>query len=620
MFINQFFIVAVCLLMTLACEKKGPAQGGNSPSTQNSELRSLNLSDFESLNQRESALNSHAEDYSRAVLKMDFRSFQSLGSESNVVNPTYTRIRTLEDGTYILTWHNTTSTTNANGIDTFYALSPDFKTWTYMGYLWQSYDITNRLGKPDKRLFTNANTLQLSNGELLAIASFRTRSTYGRKDCKMEQGLIVKRSKDGGRTWFGEKEIYHGPCWEAHLIELPSGQIQCFFSESRPWISSSHSGTTMVLSDDGGANWQPALGQTGYRVMRKHWWNQKPQNGSAMYCYTYQMPVGVILNGTSKFAFAMESANQRVIDASGSTRDQFSVAVCFSKDDGKWVHLQGDEVLPKSQRIDSVVTRGVAPYLVQFHSGETLLAYGGTDSRQHFRLGNSTATTFGDDLAALPAKGSWGGLDISRSHTVLSTMRNSDAGYDNAKIDIAKFYLNHSISASNHTVKVDGDNKDWLNTDDALFVGARCQAQAILRCSADKDNYYFLVEVKDETLASSDFAYILLAPDDGSTNVKSNARRIRFNYKGLKSTDQFAGSWRPLDFGVKASVSYDGTPDNPSDKDNGYLAEISVPRESIPSTNGRLMVNLGCFDIAANAEDVIADANNPSKWMIINKL
>ena len=33
----------------------------------------------------------------------------------------------------------------------------------------------------------------------------------------------------GGYTWFGEKEIYHGPCWEPHLIELPSGEIQCFF-------------------------------------------------------------------------------------------------------------------------------------------------------------------------------------------------------------------------------------------------------------------------------------------------------------------------------------------------------------------------------------------------------
>lgn len=62
---------------------------------------------------------------------------------------------------------------------------------------------------------------------------------------------------------------------------------------------------------------------------------------------------------------------------------------------GTWDYLEGDEITPKERRIDSVVMRGAAPYLVQFPSGETLLAYGGRDSRQHFRIGNATATEFG---------------------------------------------------------------------------------------------------------------------------------------------------------------------------------------------------------------------------------
>ncbi len=607
------FALALCI----SCGKEpSPGHGGGGSKPTGGSV-TLEMTPFEALNQGPSTINDHASDWSRAVLKMDKRSYQDLGAENNVILPTYSRIRTLKDGSYILGWHNTISSSDANGSDTYYAISKDFKTWTYMGYLWKSYAVTNGLGNPDKRYFTNPNFFQLSNGEVIAVAAFRTTKTYGNANYKNEQGIIVKRSSDGGRSWFGEKEIYHGPCWEAHMIELPSGEIQCFFSESRPWISSSHSGTTMVYSRDGGDTWSPALGQEGLRVMRKHWWNIKPQHASEMWCYTYQMPVGVILNGTSQFAFAMESCNQRVINSSGGTNDQFSIAICFSPEDGQWIPLKGDEVVPKKLRIDSLVTRGAAPYLVQFPSGETVLAYGGTDSKQHIKLGNAKATEFADDVIFLPGKGSWGGLDMSTPHTVLTAMRNSTAGHDNATIAIAKLYLNHGITASSHPVKNDADNSEWTTADDALFVGSRSQAQATLRCSVDKDNYHFLVEVLDRTLSKSDFTYMLLAPDDGTGKLGAKARRIRFGFEGVKSTDQYAGGWKEFDFGAKVTAAYDGTPGDNSDEDNGYLAEITVPRSAIDASSGRILVNLGCFDTVDNVEDVIADANSPSKWMTI---
>ena len=611
-------LTVLALALCPSCGKEpsqGPGGGGTKPAGGSVLLK---LTPFESLNQGPATLNDHAADWSRAVLKMDKRSYQELGAENNVIHPTYSRIRTLKDGSYILGWHNTMATNNANGSDTYYAISKDFKTWTYMGYLWQSYAVTNGLGNPDTRLFTNPNFFQLSNGEVIAVAAFRTTKTYGNYNCRNEQGLIVKRSSDGGRTWFGEKEIYHGPCWEAHMIELPSGEIQCFFSESRPWTSSSHSGTTMVYSTDGGDTWSPALGEDGLRVMRKHWWNIKPQHSGEMWCYTYQMPVGVILNGTKQFAFAMESCNQRVINSSGGTNDQFSVAICFSPEDGEWDPLMGDEVTPKRLRIDSLVTRGAAPYLVQFPSGETVLAYGGTDQKQHVKIGNATSTEYGEDVVFLPHKGSWGGLDVSAPHTVLTCMRDADKGYDDARIAIAKLYLNHAVKAAAHPVTNDGKNEDWLAQDDALFVGSRSQAQATLRCSADKDNYYFLVEVLDRTLSKSDFCYILLAPDDGSGKLGAKARRIRFGIEGLKSSDQYAGGWKEYDFGVKLTPAYDGTPGDNTDTDNGYLAEITVPRSSIEAVGGKLLVDLGCFDTVDNVEDVISDPNTPSKWMTIS--
>ena len=91
---------------------------------------------------------------------------------------------------------------------------------------------------------------------------------------------------------------------------------------------------------------------------------------------------------------------------------------------------------------------------------------------------------------------------------------------------------------------LDGDDSEWAESDEALFVGSRCQAQATLRCSADAENLYFLVEVFDESLSSTDFAYILLSPDNDTENLSAKSRRIRFGYDRIKSTDQYAGGWR----------------------------------------------------------------------------
>ena len=318
--------VLCVLALTLSCTKE--TQGGDHGSQGGGTQTSLELTEFTRLNRGESEINSHADDWDRSTVKMDYRSYIELGAANNVYLPTYARIRTLRDGSYILTWQDAVGV-NGNGENTYYALSRDLKNWVYMGYLWQGQNVYNGLGKPDVRRFTNANTLQLANGELLAVASFSTVNTYSNPNYTAEQGIVVKRSQDGGYTWFGEKEIYHGPCWEPHLIELPSGEIQCFFSESRPWTSGSHSGTDMLRSIDGGETWEPALGESAYRVMRKLWWNAQKN----MWCYTYQMPVGIILNESNRFAFAMESCNQRVVNASGGYSDQFSIAMVFSHED-----------------------------------------------------------------------------------------------------------------------------------------------------------------------------------------------------------------------------------------------------------------------------------------------
>lgn len=604
---NRFIAEAgVIYDMTFPYEPNGTIIGGDIDENIDATAQeNVQVTPFEQLNAGNSTINSHKDEWGHSRLVMDYRSHINIGA--NNVSPSYPRIRTLADGSYILTWQNRHDS-GGNGKHTLYALSKDLRSWEYMGYLWEGKSITNSLGKADTKLYTNANTLQLSNGEVMAVAAFRASSSYSRQDCRMDHGLIIKRSKDGGRTWFGEKVIYNGPCWEPHLIELPDGEIQCFFAESRPWISGSHSGTVMVYSKDGGATWSPELGKDGYRVMRKLWWNEFPKAngviGNPMNCYTYQMPVGIILNDSKQFAFAMESAVKRGKNSDNTVYDTFEIAIAYSRPDGKWVYMQEGEELPTSQRKDGVAS-GAAPYIIQFPSGETLIAYA-KSGYQQMQLGNSAANEFGSAFSGLPEYGSWGALDLTGSHSALSCIRNAN----DETIAIARYHLNHSICATSRSVMTDGNKEEWENTDEALFVGSKSMVQSTLRCSADDQNYYFLIEIHDDEISAGDRGYLMLS----GSSLTSSSRRVEFGPEGLTSTKRYYLS-RWSDYSFTAEVKTNRTM-----VEGGYWAEIRIPRSVISPSGGKLKVNFGHYDANTTTTDILGNEKSTSDWMDIKRL
>ena len=65
------------------------------------------------------------------------------------------------------------------------------------------------------------------------------------------------------------------------------------------------------------------------------------------------------------------------------------------------------------------------------------------------------------------------------SHTLVGTNIKAKEG----PVQMAQFVLNHRIDAVKRKVTIDGNNKEWANTDHALFVGSKSQAQGTLRCS-----------------------------------------------------------------------------------------------------------------------------------------
>ncbi|MES2731686.1 MAG: hypothetical protein V4714_08055, partial [Bacteroidota bacterium] len=313
-------ILSTSFCVVVSCSKS-EAPDGNGPGTGGGgQAKVLQLTSFENLNKGSSSASSHEDVTSRSSLMMDFRSYIDVGQAITGVQwPNYARIKKLSDGTYILFCQQSTSS-NPNGNDTFYATSPDLVNWKGKGYLFQSKaGYTNAKSQSATRLLTNANGFVLSNGDLLAFASYRVSPGYSDLACHNDNGIVMKRSKDNGKTWGDPQEIYHGPNWEAMMIQLPSGEVHCYFSESRPSISGGHSGTSMVVSNDNGLTWLPDLNQVPYRVIRQNWFNQ--DKGATF--YTDQMVNVIKLSSSNKLAAVMESSLS-------STNDNTTYGISFA--------------------------------------------------------------------------------------------------------------------------------------------------------------------------------------------------------------------------------------------------------------------------------------------------
>ena len=559
--------------------------------------QSLNLSLFEELNQGKAAVNSHAGLTSRSsIVKMSSTYIEIPYKSLRVNYPNYPRVSVLKDGTYFLTYQAAVGSNNGNGHSTYYATSKDFVNWEYKGVLWKQRFVTNSLGKEDSHDFTNANHLVLSNGDLLVVSSYRSVGSYYKLDGWLDHGIIGKISKDNGQTWGEEFHLFKGPNWESHLIQLPNGDIHCYFAYPRPWISDANSGTALVISKDGGKTWEPGRGEYPYFVMRSVYWSEKKQQNLA----SDQMPVGVLLNDSKQFAFAVE-----VVDSWTNSAQKHSISVVFSPEDGNWVHLPEDHTVPADcKRIDDLDggKDGIGPALAQFPSGETVLTYTQNgNSRLMYRIGDHKARNWQKVCASspFPKYGGWASETVTAPHILVMTNKYSQDG--GRGVALAKFALNHDISATKRTPVVDASNSDWADTDEALYLDAGETTFANVRSSSDSDNVYLLVETHDKTISKRDKVTLVLSPLAAGDVVANGAVRLTLVPDGRTSISRYnSGKWSSFESAAVLKVALGGTIDDNSDEDEGYILEVSIPKEELNLSDGVAAFNASIYDAATN--------------------
>lgn len=564
------------------------------------------ITSIDQLNQSEESLNSHADDTRRSQVKMNFRTYTEV-PKSELVEPNqqYPRIKKMADGRYIMFYQKGASKSSGIGQRCHWAISEDLIHWEHKGNVFTKRTLTTADGEKINRYYANCDAVVLKNGDILAVASYRG-DKY--KEDTQWDGVELRRSTDNGQTWGDYQEIYKGGInWEPYIIELASGEIHCYFTDSNRTGEGGHgqdTGVALVTSSDGGLTWNPTPQDefyAPYYVLRMAW-----QDGNTRR-FNHQMPCIIQLNNSNELAAAMES------HPGGK---DYHISMAYSGEDGQWEHLAVDQEGPEDS--ENMQFLGSAPYLIQFPSGETLLSY--NRGGYHLKMGDARARNF-EETPYDPFKSSsfWGSLCLLDSHRAIGTIPHGS----NESILVAQFILNHRIQATERNVLPDGDNQEWKPQDHALFIGDQTQAQATLRAAQDDGHVYFLAEVLDRNLnrSASDYVSLYISPLSADNTLGNGAFRINISTQGVKSIEAYDnGKWVETQKDITVETTICDRPDLPSDG-KGYIAEIAIPREMLNIQEGELLVN---YSITRNyaVQDALADhnTNDTSRWIPVSGL
>ena len=530
----------------------------------------------------------HADDDCNAAsVEADFRTKAELTAAKTgyyrYENAWYPRVKKVRDDLYLLLYHY-----GELGLHMYYATSRDGVNWNEPQVLYRGQDHmltytepakngdTSLVGKTENYAAVNPDAVVLDNGEILCVFAERAPSGY-RMYADM-CGLFLLRGKAtaaGDIEWSQPTKIYTGQVWEPGIQQRSDGTVEVYFTQTAPYVDlygfdteKRSGGVGLIVSKDNGYSWTPNI-QAGdknhYRattVVQTALGNKVGPDGVSRPYFGGQMPVPVELyNGKTLLVFEIQDLNL-----------QFWGSYATSGENGVWRALDLEEVGPET--LSETRYAVGSPYVTRFVSGETYMVYN-KGARLYGRLGKPDGTAFANkDFQTMEAVGIWGSAEPVGSHAVIVSNQHKTAD-GNSGLMLVREYLNHRINAPRAKVTVDGYTNDWddIENTDALFVGSESQAQMTLRAAHDDENVCFLLSRSDDFLQDGDTMTVCIAAGAAADY------RITVGVDGIRSIEHYVnGAKQQTLTGGTAAVKVLGTVGNNDDRDEGYVAEIAIPK------------------------------------------
>lgn len=350
--------------------------------------------------------------------------------------------------------------------------------------------------------------IQLKDGTIVVGFNPRPSAPYS-DDRKF--GIRVTRSTDNGKTWsapifvYDAQSTFSDGCWEPCFLELPSGELQCYFANENNFQSSNEQEISMCRSFDGGLSWDAPV-RICYRAGTRD-----------------GMPVP-ILTENDEIVVIIE-------DNGHPNRNSFratTVRTPLSENWSQWVDGGSSrrEMIFADESEKAFIS--AAPYLRKLGRNETVASWQG-DRGDRQGKGESFFDMFvavGDADArnfravsqpfglSLSQHGLWNSVSALDDGTVFALSSIGDATHGNA-INVMKGYAMKGFSANFGTPEIDasfsGENWTVKNAQQIFMGSTATRNRATMDFLYDNENLYFYARVVDRTI------YTDKVDDDGVT-------------------------------------------------------------------------------------------------------
>lgn len=496
-------------------------------------------------------------------------------------NLCYPRAKHLADGSLLLSFMN-----DHYGWDIYTRKSYDGgKTWTDARLIRHSHPAVSTVGE-DTKVFVNPDFYQLRSGRILMAWQWRYKKGYNdlphtNDNCGIE--LVV--SDDSGETWSEPREVYRGRCWEPAFLELPSGEIQMYITDSQEIKDKGSFACTSVLrSFDGGATWQGkemAL-HTDTEPISRTRWNGRGMDG---------MPTAVLLDGGRGIVVPLETWSGRdVYDISPIVVRTSMETNWKTADRGASLRANGGPEYPLKKQVNKDL-KGFGPYSCKLSTGEMVILSNGTyknESGVWVLVGDVNGDNFNCVSSAFNdgADGYWGSIDALNDNELMAacSYRYVPEGEKKTryKVMLIKGWLNRSRTIERTKKAPAVQNLREFKPEGLWMIGRDFPGKAYVDFAYDAKNFFLTSYVFTDNIVAyspenSDAAQILLY------RAGKGTWKITVNAKGDYTVYQQAGAnWKLLtwEYG-KAAVNLFGSLNEASGADLGYSALTTLPWDLI---------------------------------------